>query len=83
VDVSTLGKFGFPAFCLQAKLCGKNFYLHSFSWEVIDIFWGQDEQGHHLQFHWNSSSKSPFFPLAFIDAILVFRTGACWEWHKN
>jgi hypothetical protein len=37
VDVSALGKFGFPAFCLQVKLRGKNFYLHSFSWEVIDI----------------------------------------------
>jgi hypothetical protein len=38
VDVSALGKFGFLAFCLQVKLRGKNFYLHSFSWEVIDIF---------------------------------------------
>jgi hypothetical protein len=84
VDVSALGKFGFPAFCLQVKSHSKNFYLHSFSWEVIDIFWGQDKQGHHLQFHWSSSSKSPFFSPAFIDAVLVFRTGgACWEWHKN
>jgi hypothetical protein len=37
VDVSALGKFGFLAFCLQAKSHSKNFYLHSFSWEVIDI----------------------------------------------
>jgi hypothetical protein len=28
VNVSALGKFGFLAFCLQVKSCGKNFYLH-------------------------------------------------------
>ena len=46
--------------------------------EVIDIFPGQDKQGHCLQFLWNSSGKSPFFSQSIIDAALVFRTCSSW-----